>query len=427
MGKFNALLDALGIVGKEAKAVGDDAAKAIEKVTSDEIGVNLTGEARKQYLNALDQVYGPQSLREKMVFDPTKPTMQGSIRKEPFFDSTMIRLADKKNPTTNVAFGINPQISKLDDVTKELILERQNIADDKSFSKFDKNKILKSIDDQIDQVIAEKDRLTYPGESQKLKLKKQIKENQLKDVEAKRNELFWDKEKGRPYMSRADRALKSDIIKAENAKLKTAKEEFKKANQKWEGEFWARGQSDEPVVFQPKGEITKGMVSPSEIEKMRSKFAAFDPRFKNSKLLMAGGLAGANIGDINEMLPKGERYKRALDEELSMVPKEMLQKGLHWWEKQKEKVTKPLAESLLQNPSLANLPPEVQQKLQGPISPEALSKGLSAVFDPVNLISGPAGLAAGAAQMLTPSDEEMAKQEQEQAMRRKVLNQLAGQ
>lgn len=433
MGKFNALLDALGIIGKEAKVVGNDAAKALEKVTTAETAVGLKGEARGQYLKALDEIYGDQAKRAaEMGFSP-ETYYHGTGIDFPAFDpkylgshtgpgATKDRLWFTDNPETAEIFSsssaklnVSRKFYEKEDkllreqgdiynALKNSIPNEYNVNNLLQTSSSDLNRfkkigdlnqeqidLIKKINDLDEQIAAienirKKERAEVSGHiiPVKLKLPKNLT---VKDMQGK----YWSES--------ASEIPENIAIKLKNFRESTPLEEAPSAT-------------------------SIGLNNPARV---RSQFAAFDPRFKDSPLLMAGGLAGANIGDMNEMIPKGERYKRALDEELSMVPKEMLQKGLHWWEKQKEKVTKPLAESLLQNPSLANLPPEVQQKLQGPISPEALSKGLSAVFDPVNLISGPAGLAVGASQMLTPSDEEMAKQEQEQAMRRKVLNQLAGQ
>lgn len=50
-------------LGVAAKDVGDDALKALSKVESPEIAVALKGKPRQQYLNALDDVYGPQAKR----------------------------------------------------------------------------------------------------------------------------------------------------------------------------------------------------------------------------------------------------------------------------------------------------------------------------------------------------------------------------
>lgn len=106
--------------------------------------------------------------------------------------------------------------------------------------------------------------------------------------------------------------------------------------------------------------------------------AAFDPRFKDSPLLMAGALAA----------PMGK-------EVVDMNPLQDIKASLGYYEKAKEAITKPLASQL-------NIGKNPQDEA---MINEALKLGL----DPVNYIPGAGGVAAGAVQMLTPSDEEMAK------------------
>lgn len=50
-------------LGVAAKDVGDDALKALSKVETPEVAVALKGKPRQQYLNALEDVYGPQAKR----------------------------------------------------------------------------------------------------------------------------------------------------------------------------------------------------------------------------------------------------------------------------------------------------------------------------------------------------------------------------
>ena len=176
-----------------------------------------------------------------------------------------------------------------------------------------------------------------------------------------------------------------------------------------QGKYWSESASEIPenIAIKLKNfrESTPLEEAPSATSiglnnpaRVRSQFAAFDPRFKDSPLLMAGGLAGANI------LPTTEQQ---------LNPFARLSDVAGAWETAKEKVSKPLAKSL-------NLSGNPQDEA-------AFNQILKTGLDPLNFLPGAAGLAAGAAQMFTPSDEERAKKEAEDEMRKRVLNQMAGQ
>ena len=329
MGKFNALLDALGIVGKEAKAVGDDALKALEKVTTAETAVGLKGEARGQYLKALDEIYGDQNKRAMLSGKNLKRIRERQLTQK-YMDEE----------------GLNPiEIPEFSSNEKRFISMKgpyDDYSSDFSFGKSGNN-----------------DAELYPSHQGQGIYQKLLEDNALQGGETiskftQRNKLSkksWD-------------ALVKEGIAKRNQKAgfdKIVKEEI-------------------------------------ENKLNRLPDAAFDPRFKNSPLLMAGGLVGANI------LPTTEQQ---------LNPFARLSDVAGAWETAKEKVSKPLAKSL-------NLSGNPQDEA-------AFNQILKTGLDPLNFLPGAAGLAAGAAQMFTPSDEERAKKEAEDEMRRRVLNQMAGQ
>lgn len=329
MGKFNALLDALGIVGKEAKAVGDDAAKALEKVTSAETAVGLEGEARGQYLKALDEIYGNKNQRAKLSGKNLKRIEERNLtekymkeeglipREIPEFSSNEKRFVSMKGP--------------YDDYSSDF-----------AFGKLGNN-----------------DAELYPSHKGKGIYKKMIEDNALKTGETVSKFNQRNKFSKKTWDSLVNQGL---------------------------------AKRDQKLGFD---KIVK-----EEIENKLNRLpnAAFDPRFKDSPLLMAGGLAGANI------LPTTEQQ---------LNPFARLSDVAGAWETAKEKVSKPLAKSL-------NLSGNPQDEA-------AFNQILKTGLDPLNFLPGAAGLAAGAAQMFAPSDEERAKKQAEDEMRRRVLNQMAGQ
>ena len=109
---------------------------------------------------------------------------------------------------------------------------------------------------------------------------------------------------------------------------------------------------------------------PNEV---RSVHAAFDPRFKDSPLLMAGALAGQSPVDMN--------------------PLEDIKKGLGYYEQAKEVISKPLARQL---------------NLSGNQDDErTFNNILKTIIDPGNLVQGPVGGGISALQLLTPEDDKM--------------------
>lgn len=344
MGKFNALLDALGIVGKEAKAVGNDAAKALEKVTSAETAVGLKGEARGEYLKALDEIYGDQAKRAaEMGFSPEtsyhgtpitnkfeqfKTNPKGANKYlEGVYSTRSLNEADRYSEGTGNIYNLKMRGEHLNlDDTKKIdqVIKNLGLNIPQKFTKFKYNPEMENLN---------KLRLAIEHSGISSKNVDQVLRNKLMDLGYTGVET------------------KNDLVKS------TFKPEF-----------------------------------------IRDSQAAFDPRFKDSPLLMAGGLAGANI------LPTTEQQ---------LNPFARLSDVAGAWETAKEKVSKPLAKSL-------NLSGNPQDEA-------AFNQILKTGLDPLNFLPGAAGLAAGAAQMFTPSDEERAKKEAEDEMRKRVLNQMAGQ
>lgn len=116
--------------------------------------------------------------------------------------------------------------------------------------------------------------------------------------------------------------------------------------------------------------------NPSQI---RSKFAAFDPRFKNSENVLAG-TAAIPAADINPL----EAFKG--------VQENILEPVVSRYNKLKSYITEPLSKQL----------DLTKDKSASKDLKTALDMGL----DPVNLIPGAAGIGAGALQILGEEEEE---------------------
>jgi len=373
MGKFNALLDALGIVGKEAKAVGDDAAKALEKVTSAETAVGLKGEAKKQYRDALNEIYGVRSQRASEDFG---------------IDIEKLKKAEQRAKETRK----NLKFKLVEGPTPETIEPYEKIPLDKDEYISDGNIYWEG--DFVESVAS---RLGGPN---------------YQDFQRVR---VFDKKTGKQVASVPFAIHDGKIIIADKYFKSTEFED--PLNQAWtyvvpeargkgiaqatysalENKYGIPMTPSKKQTVEGKALWKKGSES-RPFGNVRKSDAAFDPRFKDSPLLLAGGLAGANI------LPTTEQQ---------LNPFARLSDVAGAWETAKEKVSKPLAKSL-------NLSGNPQDEA-------AFNQILKTGLDPLNFLPGAAGLAAGAAQMFTPSDEERAKKEAEDEMRRRVLNQMAGQ
>lgn len=329
MGKFDKLAKFLGLA---VEKYGDDAAKILEKVDSPELAVSLKGEARGDYLKAIDEVYGDQTKRmtdmgfgpdayyhgTKQKFDQFKPSYGGSAGKGVYLTGNE-NIAERYKPDGGAMF-------------------KGRIRD--------KNILDLSVNDKIGlkNIESAAEKLGIFDEFNKLKFKG--------------GNAFYDLLKA--YENKYPKAFEGlKGIERENAfteKIKelTGAEGFK---------FSQNGiENYSTMIFDPKD--------------IRSSKAAFDPRFKDSPLLMAGGLA-APIG------------KQAID----MNPIEAIKTGLGYYEKAKEAVTRPLAQQL-------NIGKNPQDE-------KFINQSLKIVLDPINFIPGAAGLGAGAIQMLTPSEEEI--------------------
>lgn len=390
MGKFDTLAKALGLT---VKKYGDDAAKILKKVDSPELATSLKGEARGDYLKALDEVYGPTEKRAaEMGFGP-ETYYHGTGKEFEKFDPkfhgshtgpglTKDRFWFTDNPETAEIFSSSS--AKLDVSRKayekeDQLLRRQADVYNKLKSSIPKDFNLK--------------KLFNTPENQLNVFKKygDLNENQINLIK-EYNQL---EELIAPIENQRKQAMKESSGALLPVRLKLPKNLPEKD---MGGKFWSESASEIPegaIKLKNFRESTPlenapsatsiGLQNPSRI---RSEFAAFDPRFKDSPLLMAGALAApASQFDVSE----------------EMNPLEKIKTGLGYYEKAKEAVTKPLASQL-------NISKNPQDEA-------TINTLLKTGLDPVNFIGGPVGAGLGAIQMLTPSEDEIKK---------RVLKRMAG-
>lgn len=340
MGKFNALAKFLGLSAKE---YGDDAAKILEKVDTPEFAVSLKGKPRTEYLKALDEVYGDQAKRAadmgfgpetyyhgtKKKFDQFKPSHGGSAGKSVYLTENK-NVAERYRPENGAMFKGRVRNDNILDLTVNNDIGLKNIE-------------------------AAADKLGIRDELDKMKFKG--------------GNAYYDLM--RAYENKNPSAFEGLIgNQRENAFTEKVKEITGAKGFK----FSQNGiENYSTNIFDPKD--------------IRSHKAAFDPRFKESSLLLAGGLAGQQLPEVD----------------ISPLP--FLKKGVDAYNSAKESVIEPVARSM----NFGN-DPQFQKVAEG---------ALNIVADPINYASGPVGAGLTGLQVmgeLTP----------EKKAKLKALDRLAG-
>lgn len=295
--------------------VGDDAAKVLEKIDNPELATSLKGQERAEYLQALDEVYGPQAQRAKDMGFGKKDWFHGTEADIKSFDNEKLgskmtgfttkeghHFASKPEHATTYTFGAGPG---------------GNI---------------------IPVKIKKPESAYYPDSSTLMP-----------------SDAYTIKEH---FKQKNSPIVLKDIIDT-NYSAYSDPEYLKTFGHK-ESDY-----GDIAVVKNP--------------SQIRSKFAAFDPRFKDSALLMAG--AGAiPQADINPM------------DALKGIKENIAEPVVEKYNKLKSYVTGPLARQMNLSKD-----PEIEK---------GLKQGLDMGLDPVNLIPGGAGVGAGLLQLLGEKDEE---------------------
>lgn len=373
MGKFDALLKALGVATAE---VGDDAAEALARVKTPEVATSLKGEARKQYLDALDSVYGDQATRAKKIgfgdetyyhgtgkdFDKFDPNFHGT-HTGPGLTKDRFWITD--NPETAEIFSSSSSkldvMKKYNDQIDDIWRQQSDIAGDlkKTLPKdYDTKRLLSASENDLS--IFKKYGDLNDDQIEKIKKLKELNEKESLLNAKKRNELKETSGQIIPLKARLPKNLKEKDM----------------ANKYWsesatdipEGAIKLKNFRESTPLEEAPSAVSIGLQNPA---RLRSKFAAFDPRFKNSPLLMAG--AGAvPMTDIS--------------------PIEPLKSAYGYYDKLKNLFTDPLANQL-------DLTKDKSAK-------DGIKDTLNFAGDPINYIPGPVGIGLGLGQaILTPESD----------------------
>jgi len=334
MGRFDALAKALGLA---LEKYGDDAAKILEKVDSPELATSLKGAERGEYLKALDDVYGDQAKRAKDLgfgeeiyyhgtknkFDQFKPSSGGSAGRSVYLTENK-NVAERYRPEGGAMFKGHIRNKDIMDLT---------VSDEMG---------LKNLESAADK-------LGVRDEFDKMKFKGG---NAYYD-------LMRAYENKNPNAFEGLRGAERENAFTEKVKELTGAKGFK---------FSQNGiENYSTNVFDPKD--------------IRSSKAAFDPRFKDSPLLMAGALAA----------PMGKQV-------VDMNPLQDIKAGFDVYDQGKEKLAKALASQI-------NIGRNPQDEAY---MTEAIKMGA----DPINFVPGAGGMGLGliqAASSMMPNKKDPIK------------------
>lgn len=316
MGKYDRLAELLGLSAKE---FGDDAVKVLSKVDNPEMAVALKGKPREQYLKALDEIYGSQAKRASDLGFGDKPFYHGTKQKFDQFKSSRGGSAGKGSYLTEnlgVAESFKPEGGA---IFKGKVRDSGPID-------------FRSEDSIIDA-------------AKKLGVESEFKSKRFRSGNAF-YDLFDAYEKKHPDLFK-------DLIGTDR------EDAFTNALKK-EGitsiDFSQNGVKD----------YAKNVLDPKDI---RSSKAAFDPRFKDSPLLMAGGLAGAQLPQTD------------------MSPFQNLKNITEGYESAKNKLIKPV----IKNMNLGD----------DPTFQKVAELAIGAGIDPLTYLEGPIGYGINAIQGLS--------------------------
>jgi len=383
MGRFDALAKALGLA---LEKYGDDAAKILEKVDSPELATSLKGAERGEYLKALDDVYGNQAKRASDMGFAPETYYHGTGRSIDKFDPkfhgshtgpglTKDRFWFTDNPETAEIFSSSS--AKLDVSRKayekeDQLLRRQadvyNELKNSTPKEFNLNKLFNTPDSQLN-VFKKYGDLT----DDQINLIKEY--NQIEETM-------------RPIENQRRIEMKESTGNIIPVKLRLP---AKLPVKDMDGKFWSESareipeggikltnfRESTPLEEAPKA-TSIGLQNPSRV---RSEFAAFDPRFKDSPLLMAGALAA----------PMGKQV-------VDMNPLHDIKAGFDVYDQGKEKLAKALASQI----NIGRNPKDEAYMT------EAIKMGA----DPINFVPGAGGMGLGliqAASSMIPNKKDPIK------------------
>ena len=313
----------------------DEAKKFLGGIDTVEKAVSLSGKEREMYLRALDKVHGPKEARAAGMGFADRDFYHGTTANFDAFDKS------KGNSSGFAGF----------------------VATDPSFANGYADMARSS--DKASQVLPLRIKTNNyfdPSTGEGKKVAREILDEQFSYVK--------------------NPETKKSIIDRQMTDLANPKENWHVVEDSRFSELLKKRGYDTAFIRE-KGAENLAVMEPNQI---RSKFAAFDPRFKDSAKIMAGG-AGAMIG-VNAL---GDNQAQAAVEEFNPVG---LAKSANDW------FSKNVAEKI-SAPVKAQLTPDLNVRGQTyPTSSAVTDFAIDAGTDPRSWVAGPLGDALGASEFL---------------------------
>lgn len=267
-----------------------DAEKVLAKIDTPEKAVALTGDARAEYLKALDTVYGPKDTRMKDMGFGEQDWYHGTSEDFPEFLREKLRPGETRN---QIWTSSNPEVAS--GFAKAAGHNKAHAEWQSSYVKH------KEFFDKIQK--------TYPKWNGRNIPERIINfDEKIGDISKTEADLLRKYQKNLDNLNESVLFKNTQIGSGENIlPLKVRRNTDK--NLDFNGSNWSDVKdkigNDEILLKNIQEDIrphevpvgdSLGVLNPNQI---RSKFAAFDPRFKNSPLLMAGA-AGVAINMLPE-------------------------------------------------------------------------------------------------------------------------------
>jgi hypothetical protein len=456
MGMWDSLVK---VLGKSAEGLGDDAAKLLSKVDTAEKAVALTGKAREDYLNLLDTLYGDQLKRAiDMGYDPDIWYHGSSFPIEKFDKGFLGETSGASSAREAFFFAKDPSTAAdYADYARHMGITKENvegITARREFQKYSDSLLKKYGSKGIDKKLTPEEKALSDSLFKKVLETNAPKKSNFTfpvDVEEKLSNLRNPTTKTKDEIERltkeyhdtyrdmftsnpeiAEKYHNSIISQApdeEKSVLETLRKigldrhnssgqnvldvrlKGKRYIENYGGEGYgdnsytstirkAKEEGKDLAILEEtmdpvnkKNVVVQDIAAVFEPENIRSTRAAFDPRFKNSNLLMAGGLAGAppiDMSPLDDFKSIFNNYNKAKDA--------LIEKTAEQMDFTKDSSAKNTIQNVL---GLVGM-----------------------VADPMNLIPGAPGLAAGALQMGLESLPEKKQSRLNDLLRRKKENGL---
>jgi len=393
----------------------------LESVDSAEKAIALSGPERKQYLDALDAVYGDKAKRMKDMGFGDKTWFHGTTVPIDEFQNTAKGLStNAQSAKKGFFFAQDPStasdyanlanekgiVREGDKVTTKWLSAKEyqesvspDVIKDLKYDLYEKQSLLKKYSDMLEnteQTILNRktkkipEGITPQEHADDIKWLEE-KANNFKDKINGLNNFILENDKKINFLQRESESGGQNVLPV---RLKGNKENIHVKN--YGGESYRdTTYADEMAKAQASGKtgvlfkntydpadqsnrVRQNIAAVFEPNQIRSEFAAFDPRFKNSAKLMAGVSPAAN-----QMFADNQQS-----------PLDYLKKGFDYYQ---DKVAKPIGDKMK-----SMLTPDVSVSGQSfKTSSPATDFLIDTVSDPINYVPGSPGAAMTALQVMS--------------------------